>query len=220
MESSRLTGLLLPQGPLGDARPLPPTQALFVIKSLLNALHYCHEQGVVVRDVTPSNVMVRCLDGGSLDVMLADLSAAVETGCKDDLLAHPLYQAHRQESPCASLDDLSGDSGEQYYIGAPLLDCNNVALYLPPECSRSNSGCDSGLGASPSMDMWALGILAHLLFTAQLPDTSQENWQAELPHVQHLPRARDFIMAFLQSRPEQRLTSQQALRHAFILLGT
>jgi serine/threonine protein kinase len=70
-----------------------------VFKNLCSALVHCHLQGVVVRDLTPSNIMFKRsgLDpktGGAMrvDVVIADLSLAAIVGTKQNLSDHALFE--------------------------------------------------------------------------------------------------------------------------------
>lgn len=210
IDPGRLTELLFPSD--SDLpMPLGPSVVHHVIKTIVSALQFCHDHGVVLRDLRPSNFMVRSIacnsgaDGVSMrdlalskrfDLQVAALSLAVESGSGEDILRHPLAaNAHEME------------------------DYDDLRLYQPPVPHRS-------LPCRPDMDMWALGVLAYLLLSGHMPYTledlgngdkdlfTEDIWRGGVSD-----RCRDFVQALLQSRVEDRLTSTQAIRHPFLLIG-
>ncbi|MEQ1829350.1 MAG: serine/threonine-protein kinase, partial [Pirellula sp.] len=44
-----------------NGRPLPPREAVSIVKQLARAVHFAHEQGVVHRDLKPGNVLIQKL---------------------------------------------------------------------------------------------------------------------------------------------------------------
>ncbi len=69
-----------------------------IAKFLVSALLHCHDHGVIVRDLTPQNIMVKKTGidgntGGSMkvEVMITDFSLAVQAGSQQVLADHPLF---------------------------------------------------------------------------------------------------------------------------------
>lgn len=69
-----------------------------IMKSIVSAVHHCHEHGVIVRELNPMNVMVKKVGTDStgsaniFDVMLVDLSLAVPVGSTNLIADHPLFE--------------------------------------------------------------------------------------------------------------------------------
>ena len=69
-----------------------------IAKSLCSALAHCHDHGVIVRDLSPSSIMLRksgvdAKTGGALklEVVIADFSLAVPQNSAQVLSDHPLF---------------------------------------------------------------------------------------------------------------------------------
>lgn len=65
-----------PNGTKSFARPMPCNLALNITKQLLNALSYCHDRGMVHRDVKPQNIFI---DRDTLDIKLGDFGMVRHT---------------------------------------------------------------------------------------------------------------------------------------------
>mmetsp|Transcript_43152 Transcript_43152/g.31524 ORF Transcript_43152/g.31524 Transcript_43152/m.31524 type:complete len:321 (+) Transcript_43152:77-1039(+) len=72
---------------------LTPTDIRQIMKQLAAILTYCHERKIVLRELTPSNIVVKRLGGSNFDVKIADLSLAVEVhnSTPPALADHPLF---------------------------------------------------------------------------------------------------------------------------------
>jgi len=62
---------------IGASRCLPPSVALAFLRKLTGALAYMHAHGVAHLDITPGNIVVRCLgEAGTLEPVIIDFSLA------------------------------------------------------------------------------------------------------------------------------------------------
>jgi predicted Ser/Thr protein kinase len=85
--------------------PLPPTQAIEVLKQIAAAVQHAHRQGIIHRDLKPSNVL---LDGTGhvfvTDFGLArDLTQSAKLTMSGELLGTPQYMAPEQARGDAAL---------------------------------------------------------------------------------------------------------------------
>lgn len=76
---------------------LSPVDVRHIVKSMVGALIYCHELGVIVRGLTPENIMIKKNStpnelGSYFDVKITDFSQAVLKGSLDNLADHPLFE--------------------------------------------------------------------------------------------------------------------------------
>lgn len=159
-------------------------KAAKIVKELVGVLKYCHEMGVVHRDVKPENVLVE--SGG---IKLADFGLAVR-----------LTKGQK----------LSGIAGSPAYVA--------------PEVITGHY--------SEKVDIWSAGILLHALLVGYIPfkgnsleavfeaikttelDFTMGSWGS----VSDL--ARDLVMRMLTRDPSSRITTEEILRHPWILLYT
>jgi serine/threonine protein kinase len=165
----------------------------FVFKSVCSALVHCHLNGVVVRDLTLSNIMFKrsgidLITGGAMrvEVMIADLSLAAMVGSKPSLSEHPLFDWK-----------MVGYSAPEAIFGEDEAKC--------------------------SMDCWSLGVLLYVMLSGIEPfyhdddrvlvenirranfDFDQDAFDSVDNGTKHL------ISSLLLPEPADRLTAQQVL---------
>lgn len=61
-----------------------------IVSSLASLLVYCHDKKIILRNLTPDNIMLR-KNGDHYEVKVVDLSYAVPIGCAESLSDHPLF---------------------------------------------------------------------------------------------------------------------------------
>jgi len=162
-------------------------KAARVLHQILTALQYMHERGIVHRDIKPENVLFETADENS-PIKLIDFG---------------LSRSHddRIDPPMSSI------VGTTYYIAPEVL------------LGKYDKACD----------LWSVGIVAYILLCGYPPFNGVTDHQTKesvlLGRYKFHPvawdvisiKAMDFIRGLLQMDPRQRMTTQQALRHPWIV---
>jgi len=63
-----------------------------IIRSIISATSYCHANGVIIRNLTADNIMVKSSAKDCFDVMITDFSLAVPAGSLKVLCDHTLFE--------------------------------------------------------------------------------------------------------------------------------
>ena len=137
----------------------PPARAAEVLASVAETLHYCHEQGIVHRDVKPANVLI---EEGSERIVLVDFGLIRRRGLQQawvsqdratltqagDVLGTPGYLAPEQIDPRWGEADRRADvyglgatlyallTGEPPFAGPTLAALDAVLSQDPPDPRR------------------------------------------------------------------------------------
>lgn len=87
---------------VGDFGPLPPLLVAELLRQACEGLQAVHEAGVVHRDVTPANLLLRATGTGRPDLLLSDFGVAVRLDGPrltrvDHVVGTPGYSAPEQE---------------------------------------------------------------------------------------------------------------------------
>lgn len=164
--------------------PLPPLEALRIGQALAWALAGVHAQGIVHRDVRPSNVML----GDNGRVCLIDLGLSVATRAQgEDVAGSFLYSAPEQTGVIRRAIDARADL---YALGVTLFEALAGGL---PFAARD------------------LGELAMLHATAKPPIEAVDNALAGLPSLAGFARIVERLMA---KDPDDRYASATSLAQA------
>ncbi|KAI1461740.1 calcium/calmodulin-dependent protein kinase 1 [Annulohypoxylon moriforme] len=156
------------------------------IKQVLGAVDYLHNRNVVHRDLKPENLLYLSKEPDS-DLVLADFGIAKMLDTKDEVLT-----------------TMAGSFG-----------------YAAPEVMLKK-------GHGKPVDMWSLGVITYTLLCGYSPFRS-ENLQDLIDECSNgkvvfherywrdvSDDAKDFIMRLLQPDPDDRWSSQQALKHPWL----
>ncbi|KKA29978.1 hypothetical protein TD95_002982, partial [Thielaviopsis punctulata] len=156
------------------------------IKQVLEAVNYLHQNNVVHRDLKPENLLYLTKDPDS-SLVLADFGIAKTLDRKDEVLT-----------------TMAGSFG-----------------YAAPEVMLKK-------GHGKAVDMWSMGVITYTLLCGYSPFRSENladlidectNNQVVF-HERYWKDvsqdAKDFIMCLLQPVPENRSTSEEALKHPWL----
>ncbi|KXJ91468.1 kinase-like domain-containing protein [Microdochium bolleyi] len=156
------------------------------IKQVLGAVDFLHRNNVVHRDLKPENLLYLTKDPKS-DLVLADFGIAKMLDTKDEVLT-----------------TMAGSFG-----------------YAAPEVMLKK-------GHGKAVDMWSMGVITYTLLCGYSPFRS-ENLQDLIDECSNgtivfherywrdvSPDAKDFIMKLLQPTPEDRWSSEQAMKHSWL----
>ena len=158
-----------------------------IIKSVLQAITYCHSCGIIHRDLKPENILIPTGKNKIDYTLLKIIDFGASVLKKDD-------------------GKISFRFGTPYYIAPEVL------------LESYNEKCD----------VWSIGVILYLLLVGQAPFDGddddiicqkiiQEEIDYENSKIKSLsPEAVDFLKKLLQKDPDKRISSSQALEHAWI----
>ena len=158
-----------------------------IIKSVLQAMTYCHSCGIIHRDLKPENILIPAGKGKIDYTLLKIIDFGASVLKKDD-------------------GNISFRFGTPYYIAPEVL------------LESYNEKCD----------VWSIGVITYLLLLGQAPFDGddddiicqkiiQEEIDYENSKIKALsPEAVEFLKKLLEKDPEKRISSSQALEHAWI----
>ena len=139
------------------AGPLPVSQGLWLLREIAAGVAVLHAHGIVHRDLTPGNVLLRSGPAGTEVVMIADLGLAKAIAAASGLTARagtPGYMAPEQDDPLAVVDTRT----DVYGLGR----LGTVLLGLP-----ATGAFDTGIRLRDGVPEKVAGVLATA--TARLP---------------------------------------------------
>lgn len=190
---------------------LTEVEAAVIVRQLLDAVHYLHQNGFVHRDIKAENVLMKGLNAGSR-VVLTDFGHA--------------RQLPGSKTPTGSC------SRKRLFTEVGTIE------YAAPEIYGRNTQVKQ-TGYTSAVDLWAVGIVAALLLTGEVifddherPDNPQ--WKHKIilasstrcdisvidneDHAGWAPvssRAKSFVKQLLVLQESDRLTAETALEHSW-----
>lgn len=173
---------------------LTPYRVGRLLSQLCEVLHEAHSQGIVHRDLTPSNLMVLDADSPYEKIKVMDFGLAKLIGTRS------LRQMAEMKS--------SPSSGNDCIIGTP--------AYMCPEQARGEEADHRG-------DLYSVGVILYELLTGRLPFRGLSTMDMLLAHAVDRPPAMHegdvwvppsierVVMQCLEKRPENRPASAREL---------
>lgn len=209
------------------------TDSRFIFKTLASAVMHCHDRGVIVRDLTPLNILVKknfannsnsskAVDSAPYEVKIVDFSLAVREGSREALCDHALFD----------------------WAMVPY--CAPEALVVQPShatekdngssSSSSSSSAIVPVSYSRAMDMWSLGVLLFVMIAGRIPWEGYERNCTVDDHLllSNIQRAEyDFgdaiwkeagegvkkvIKRLLQVHEQQRMTAKEVMKNHWVTM--
>jgi serine/threonine protein kinase/CRP-like cAMP-binding protein len=192
-------------------------QASAAMRELCDALHYLHRKGIVHGDIKPENILLHnghmCLVDFGVSFRVGEhfFADSQLTGTVAYAAPETLRNSHAAATESATATDNSDDDGDD------------------DDGHAGSSLREHGLG--PQADMFALGVVLYILLCGSHPFDPYNNltddeirqriikgkfskqtrtWQSMSP------LARDLIEKLLETDPEARLTSAEAMQHPWL----
>ncbi|KAJ9473242.1 putative serine/threonine-protein kinase fhkD [Diplonema papillatum] len=216
-------------------RMLPPATAAIILKQLMQALSYIHQQHIVHRDIKPENVLIDTTD---YHIKVIDFGLAKYCGPT----GHPDFP----QSPAPANQGAPGCVTPGGVPPSPLIASTpcGTDLYLSLESicgilqgSGVRKAWMSSRSKLPKVDIYAAGVIAYAMLTGKLPYRSAYKQKAagvrqqrladmkdmmnnglQFPlSAQSLPHeALDCVRELMQNDPVTRPTAETCLQHVWL----
>jgi serine/threonine protein kinase len=174
--------------------------ASHLIKQVLKAIHYMHQNGVVHRDLKPENILLETPDPDS-NIKVADLGLAVDLH---------FDEAHQRDSiNMKSSTEIKGG-----FCGSPIA--------MAPEVAIKNAAY------GPQCDIWSLGCMTYELLSGKPPFIAKsakalfkvirdaDGPKFDGPAWKSISQeAKELVRDMLRKRPEDRPSAMQCLGYAW-----
>jgi len=195
-----------------------------IVKKLLNAIEHCHSHFIVLRCLTPENILVKKLSDNTATSTAVPFNNNSNTANTKEKV--PEYEVILTDMSLAVAWD--GEDASE-----PLQNHSSFDWSLLPYCSPE---IVTRGPVSPATDMWSLGVLVYLLVGGNLPfvvpdmlydraqlvdKIAQANFSFSAQSVWTETRldVRNVVTSLLHSDPTQRSTASELKANTWLLRG-
>lgn len=211
-----------------------------ILYQILDALAFLHDKGIVHRDIKPENILI----GNDIsDIKIADFGVATmveivstqsgaDSDCSDsDYSVEQEVQAASREGRKSKIFHKKSVCGSNRHsrLRGRCYSLVGSLQYMAPEIV-------GGKGYTSSVDMWSVGVLAHILVAGFPPyeAPSRDDLRRKSHHWRYVERgvplfdrndpiwnniskdAKNFIESLMSIKPRKRPTAKQAIESKFI----
>lgn len=177
-----------------------------ILKTILNALNYCHQRGIIHGDIKPENLLLKENTSDSI-IKISDYGYSI--------------------SLVSNRNNISTLCGSTEYLAPEIITSNSSSI---KSTNNNNNNIDHNI-YDTQIDMWSLGIISYILLSGTTPFNTLDgnpygifrkivNGEFSFPpkYWDTLSNsARDFVNRLLETDPIERLTPEKCLGHEFIM---
>ncbi|KAF4652739.1 hypothetical protein FOZ61_009456 [Perkinsus olseni] len=194
------------------ATPMEESDAKKFVRDLFRALEQCHTCGVIHRDVKLENIVIDEDDDGEEVARLIDFGLALRSRGKHGVVDKQIVgSVHYLAPECIRKG--------RYLSGAEESITRNMQ-------ATALSVNDASLEYSYASDMWAAGVVLHLLLRPSVPPAAASDNKSIMKRISTMDleglgstvskEARDLRNRLLSLYPGSRLTARDALEHPWL----
>ncbi|CDW73420.1 protein kinase domain containing protein [Stylonychia lemnae] len=191
--------------------PVSEEQAKTMIKQVISAVDYMHENGVVHRDLNPTNVFL--VDQKTLQIKILDFNVS-------KLVENQRSRRNSlDEEESKSYQSSPSKNGKYKYS---LFTKTGTPIYSAPEMHQAYRYTEA-------VDMWGIGTILYTLLMGEPPfyessipvlmkKVQSADYDRSSPQWQNLSLlGQEFIMGLLEVDPLIRFTTKEALAHPWFI---
>lgn len=178
-------------------RGVPPLEVQDILRQILEAVAYAHDQSVIHRDLKPSNILIN--KEGAVKIADFGLAAVVGESFQNSLIEKSMTQSRLNSANTIVVNSQNSANN-----------INGTLVYMSPQTLR---------GEKPSAgdDIYSVGVISYYMITGRLPSVG---YKRPSKVVRGLDRGWDtFIAKALDEDPKQRFASANDALAALNAIG-
>ncbi|MCC5839585.1 MAG: protein kinase [Opitutales bacterium] len=176
---------------------VPAGEVQDILRQILEAVAYAHEQSVIHRDLKPSNILMN--KEGAVKIADFGLAAVVGESFQNSLIEKSMTQSRLNSANTIVANSQNSANN-----------INGTLVYMSPQTLRGEKPCAGD-------DIYAVGVMAYYMITGRLPSVG---YKRPSKVVRGLDRRWDgFIAKALEEDPTQRFASANEALAALNAIG-